>query len=154
MTEPLFRLDEGVPHVGDRSYPWRDEVWDRECAGVWFAEFSPAGFYEGFRLRTENAWEMQVIWTPGCPADTDGDDQCWRKNCPCQELDDLLPAGSMAIVDCNAVDLLDSMVGHLKGEWPHGTPFNWSFPRLYVDRQERFEEVLAEMSTRPSPTWL
>ena len=154
MSDTTFRITEGVPFVGDRSYPWAIETWDREADG-WYAEFSPAGFYEGFRLRTENAWEMQVIWTVGCPRDTDGDDQCWMENCPCQDLDDLLPAGMKAIVDCIAAGLHDSYATTPAGEsWPHGTPFNWSFPRLYLTTQDRFEEVLTEMSKRPSPPWL
>ena len=155
MTDATFRTVDGIPHVGDRGYPWAIEKWDRLTDREWHEPFGPTGFSEGFRLHTENAWEVRVVWTTGCPNDTDGDGQCSMKNCPCSVLADLLPAGSRAIVNCEAIGLDESFESTPRDRsWPHGTPLNWSFPTLHLTTQDRFEAVLAEAVTRPSPPWL
>jgi len=126
-----FRIEDGIAFVGDKSYPWAESV------------HAPDGWpWQGFGLNTENAWRIEVMWHAEEPA--------WDSG-PLFE-----PHAMVAAVDCCAVGLLHQLSIHNpeKGAWPHGTPFNWSMPRMWIVSSKRLDEIVAWAATQFSPPWL
>ena len=124
-----FRIEDGVPWVGDKAYRWARHVCDNEAPWP----------YQGFLLHTENAWQVSVLWrVADYPAEPE-----------------FSPAGMVAAVDAEAIGLHQSLIDHdpEMGSWPHGTPWNWSLPRTYIKGYERLDDIIAEAAKRFSPTW-
>lgn len=124
-----IRIEDGVPWVGDRSFPWASGVDNRdtEHRDYWFRE-------RRFRLTFESGWTLSVVWGSGTYSTnrdlgyTGGSNPDFHEEADTVEIAAWLPEGEMVewaegdivrgwTTEPELLALIDDMMG-----WPSEVP--------------------------------
>ncbi len=140
---PTVRIEDGVPWIGDRSFPWASRVDVEDLptgSSMWRTR--------RFRLTFENGWTLSVVFGSGnycANYNSDLRGQEFREACPDAEVGAWIGAGGLLPWDdgdtvkgrvsaSDLLDLVDSMMTWPSDGLPEGHVLSLSGPMPEVPR--------------------